>query len=193
LSGDWYNHAVYVTVFLIGFLLAHAKSFWDAIERQRWIALGLAGMFFLSFLAVLWMGNLGVPHSWWMRLYGVTAYGSYQWLCIAAVLGFGRRWLTADSSARRYLTDAIFPYYIVHQTAIIMIAHQLQGLGLSAGLEASIVIGGTIAACALTYEMVRRVTVLRPLFGLRWPPSGPVLPVGAPALAPQGNWPLGER
>jgi len=41
------------------------------------------------------------------------AYRFYQWLCIVAVLGFARRWLTADSAARRYLTDAIFPYYIV--------------------------------------------------------------------------------
>ena len=80
---------------------------------------------------------------------------------------FARRWLTADSAVRRYLTDAIFPYYIVHQTAIIMIAHQLHGWDLPAWLEASIVISGTLAACVLTYEIVRRITILRPLFGLR--------------------------
>ena len=61
------------------------------------------------------------------RLYGGFAYGAYQWLCMVAILGFARRWLTADPAARRYLTDAIFPYYIVHQTAIIMIAHALHG------------------------------------------------------------------
>jgi len=43
-------------------------------------------------------------------------------------------------SVRRYLTDAIFPFYIVHQTAIIMIAHQLHGWDLPAWLEAGIVI-----------------------------------------------------
>jgi len=94
----------------------------------------------------------------------------------SAVLGFARRWLTADSAARRYLTDAIFPYYIVHQTAIIMIAHALRGQGLPAWLEAGIVISGTIAACVATYEIVRRVTILRPLFGLRIA-SEPVTPV----------------
>jgi len=46
-----------------------------------------------------------------------------------------RRWLTADSAARKYLTDAIFPYYSVHQTAIIMIAHELHG-AISSLLEA---------------------------------------------------------
>ena len=60
------------------------------------------------------------------------AYGCYQWCCIVVVLGFARRWLNRDFAVRRYLTDAVFPYYIVHQTAIILIAHQLKGLGLSA-------------------------------------------------------------
>ena len=100
-------------------------------------------------------------------LYGSIGYGGYQWLCIVAVLGFGRRWLTADNAVRRYLTDAIFPYYIVHQTAIILIAHELQGCDLPAWLEATIVIAGTFTTCVLTYEIVRRIAVLRPLFGLR--------------------------
>jgi hypothetical protein len=87
----------------------------------------------------------------------IIAYGCYQWFCIVAVLGFARRWLTADSSVRGYLTDAIFPYYIVHQTAIIMIAHALHGPDLPVSLEAGIFISGTLAACVLSYE----------LFGLR--------------------------
>jgi hypothetical protein len=28
LFGDWYNHALYATVFLLGFLLARADAFW---------------------------------------------------------------------------------------------------------------------------------------------------------------------
>ena len=173
LFGDWYNHALFATVFLLGFLLAHAKSFWDAIERQRWIALSLAAAFFLSFLALRSTRDGGMP----LKLYANLAYGFYQWLCMVAILGFARRWITKDSAARRYLTDAIFPYYIVHQTAIIMIAHALHGRGLSAELEASIVIGGTAAACVVTYEIVRRVALLRPLFGLKMAVSEPAMPM----------------
>jgi peptidoglycan/LPS O-acetylase OafA/YrhL len=180
LFGDWYNHAVYATVFLLGFLLAHAKAFWEAVERQRWIALSLAVAFFLSFLALRSVGG-GMP----LKLYGGIAYGLYQWLCIVVVLGFARRRLTADSAMRRYLTDAIFPYYIVHQTAIIMIAHALRGRDLPAWLEAGIVIGGTLAACVLTYEIVRRVAVLGPLFGLRALASRPAPPVQASSLPAQ--------
>jgi surface polysaccharide O-acyltransferase-like enzyme len=167
LFGDWYDHALYATVFLLGFLLARAETFWAAIERQRWLALSLAAALFISFLLLRSNREAGMPASLSLRLYGGSVYGCYQWLCIVAVLGFARRWLTADSPARRYLTDAIFPYYIIHQTAIVMIAHELRGRDLPAWLEATIVIAGTFAACALTYEVVRRIALLRPLFGLR--------------------------
>jgi surface polysaccharide O-acyltransferase-like enzyme len=167
LFGDWYDHALYATIFLFGFLLARAETFWDAIERQRWLALSLAAALFIAFLLLRWNREAGVPASLWFRLYGGIVYGGYQWLCIVAVLGFARRWLTADSPARRYLTNAIFAYYIIHQTAIIMIAHELHGRDFPAWLEATIVIVGTFVTCALTYEVVRRIGLLRPLFGLR--------------------------
>ena len=175
LFGDWYNHAMFATVFLFGFVLARAGAVWDAIERQRWLALSLAAGFFLSFLALRSTRDGGMP----LRIYAGIAYGFYQWLCIVAVLGFARRWLTADLAARRYLTDAIFPYYIVHQTAIIMIAHALHGQGLPAWLEASIVISGTAATCVLTYEIVRRIPILRPLFGLKMGAVEPAMPARA--------------
>jgi hypothetical protein len=184
LFGDWYNHAVYATAFLLGFLLARADGFWDAVELQRRRALAFAVALFLSFLVLRWSRDSASPASLLLKLYGGIAYGCYQWLCMIAVLGFARRWLVADSPARRYLTDAIFPYYIVHQTAIIMIAHELHGRDLPAWLEASIVISGTLAACVVTYEIVRRIAVLRPLFGLRvaaFEPTVPVPPATQPA------------
>jgi hypothetical protein len=163
------------SIFLLGFLLAHAPSFWQALERQRWIALAIAVAFYLSWIALRGVRDGGMP----LRLYAGFAYGFYQWLCIVAVLGFARRWLTKDSAARRYLTDAIFPYYIVHQTAIIMIAHGLRGSGISDGTEAAIIIGGTAATCFATYEIVRRVGWLRPLFGLKSEAAEPAIPMPA--------------
>jgi len=175
LFGDWYNHALFATVFLLGFLLAHARPFWEAVERLRWIALALAVAFVVGFLTLRGMRDGGMP----VRIALGVAYGFYQWLVIVALLGIARSLIGKDSAVRRYLTDAIFPYYIVHQTAIIMIAHAMRGSGLSAGLEAGIVISGTAAACAMTYEIVRRVTWLRPLFGLKMAASAPDMPMRA--------------
>ncbi len=72
-----------------------------------------------------------------------------------------------DSPARRYLTDAVFPFYILHQTAIVVLGHHLTKLGLPVGAEAAILVAGTTAVCVVGYEIVRRIALLRPVFGLR--------------------------
>jgi hypothetical protein len=179
LFGDWYNHALFAMVFLIGFLLAHSTAFWLAVERQRWIALVVAVSLYALFISLRSMSGGGLP----VRTTAAVAYGCYQWLCMVAVLGFARRWLNTDSRARRYLTDAIFPYYIVHQTAIIMIAHALRGNALSAPAEASVLIGGTAITCIVTYEIVRRIAWLRPLFGLKRSQLVSALPLSASGQA----------
>jgi peptidoglycan/LPS O-acetylase OafA/YrhL len=167
LFGDWYNHADHATAFLTGFLLAKQEEIWRNVERQRWAALAAAAACFSAFILV--RTGLFAP-SPALKWAAASAYGCYQWLAIAAVLGFARRHLTADSPVRRYLTDAIFPYYVVHQTAIIVIAHALHDSNIPVGIEASLVIMGTALTCVATYEVVRRIAWLRPLFGLRAAP-----------------------
>jgi hypothetical protein len=168
LSGDWYNHALYFSLFACGFLIARAEPVWASMVRWRWAALGLAAAVFASYLVVRASTQAGAPGPVALQLYGRIAYGVYQWGCIVAALGFARRWITWDGPARRYLTDAVFPYYIVHQTAIVVSAYALNGAGLSVGVEAGLVIAATAVSCAVTYEVVRRVVWLRPLFGLKW-------------------------
>lgn len=173
LVGDWYNHADFATAFLTGLLLAREESVWAELGRLRWIVLASAAGAFTAFMLLrAGAGATLLPGPALKPAAGI-AYGCYQWLGMAAVLGQAHGRFTADGPIRRYLTDAIFPYYIVHQTAIIMIAHALRGSGLSAGLEAAIIVGGTVLACVSTYEVVRRISWLRPLFGLRMEPKLP--------------------
>jgi hypothetical protein len=102
---------------------------------------------------------------------GPIAYAAYQWLCTLAVLGFAARWLTRDSPARRYFTDAVFPYFIIHQTAIVATAFALRNARLSAPVEAAVIVLATAASCALGYAIVRRIGWLRPIFGLKLRPA----------------------
>ena len=58
------------------------------------------------------------------------------------------------------------PWYIFHQTLIVVLAMQLLPLQLSAYFEAPLLILLTSLGCWLGYEIVRRVGLLRWLFGL---------------------------
>lgn len=166
--GDWYNHATYGITFLLGFVLAGTRAPWVAIERTRWIALGLAvlGWGFLSAYYGYFSLDGGPVPSNMLRLFQRGVYGAEQWLAIVAVLGFARRHLVHDNAARRYLTAAIFPLYILHQSVIVVVAHSLKPAHLEPVVEGALLVLVTASACLLGFEVVRRVRILRPLFGL---------------------------
>lgn len=168
LADDWYNHAVSFSAFLLGFLMARREAFWSALSRQRWIALGLWVAGYAVFTSYYWVykADDAVPPDGLREIMRVV-FALQTWCAIAAIIGFGRLWLTGDGSVRRYLTDAIFPFYIVHQTLIVVLAHHLAKLGLPLVVEVPLLIGLTFAGCFATYEIVRRVGFLRPWFGLR--------------------------
>ena len=167
LVDDWYNHAQYFTVFAFGFLAARSPAIWEGMERLRWPAL-LAALASWGFLAwyFLFRDDLNNPPEA-LRLFQRVVYAIDQWTAMVAACGFARRLVKADSRARRYLTDAIFPFYIVHQTAIIAFAVWLRPLALPPAIEGLLLLAATAAACVATYELVRRVGWLRPLFGLK--------------------------
>ncbi len=162
LTDDWYNHALFGTLFVFGLLFARTDSIWATIDRARWVSLVLGVGAFATLT-----GLSGLPATPWLGATRGLLYAMDQWGFALAVLGFAGRWLTRDSAVRRYLTDAIFPCYIVHQTVIVLIVYWLKPFALMTGLEAAIVILGTVVASIATYEAVRRVAWLRPLFGLK--------------------------
>nr|WP_232207629.1 acyltransferase family protein [Pseudoxanthomonas sp. J35] len=179
---DWYNHVQYFGVFLLGFLVARRDGFWDAAVRLRWPAL-------LLWLAT-WAAQAGYMAAYAdsdppqaLRLAMRIAWGLDQWAAIVAVLGFARHWAPGDSRALRYLVPAVFPVYILHQTVIVVAAHNLQPLGLAPAVEGPLLVLLTFAACFGAYEVIRRVPPLRPLFGLKpgAERAGCVLPGSNPA------------
>ena len=180
--GDWYEHAVSFGAFLFGFLSARSEVLKQAFIRLRWPALGLAVVGYATFALFAWTYRAdGATPSALVSVIGRSAYGLNQWCAIAAVLGFGARHVTRGGPVLSYLTVGVFPFYIIHQTAIVVAAHALKPVHLPQGLEAAILIAVTWTVCFATYELVRRVNVLRPLFGLK--PLPRARPVREPAIA----------
>jgi hypothetical protein len=97
-----------------------------------------------------------------------TVIGTLAWCAICAAIGFAHRHLQRDGAARRYLTEAVFPVYIAHQTLIVVLAHSLKPVKLAPGLEALLLVVMTTSASFAVVEVVRRVPLLRPLFGLTY-------------------------
>ena len=186
LLDDWYNHAKYLGVFLVGYLLAQHPGWWQAVidYRSRFFALALCGYSF----AIADRHDLfpalaaQFDHSVLVQLvYRLTSVLNH-WGWLLAVLGYAGFWLNRpglpfrsdldlSGNFRRYCTLAILPWYLLHQTLIIVFASWLKPLAIPAGLEALLLIGLTCAGCVAGFALIRRVTLLRWLSGM--PGSAP--------------------
>jgi glucan biosynthesis protein C len=167
LVGDWYNHALYFGIFLLGFTMAGTRAPWPALESFRWHSLAVAILAWALTCAYYgYFTDASVSPPELLKNVMRAVYAAEQWLAITAVLGFAGRHLKIDNPARRYLTTAIFPVYILHQTVIVMAAHALKPANLYPPVEALLLMLFTAACCFMGYEIVRRVQPLRPLFGL---------------------------
>jgi hypothetical protein len=104
---------------------------------------------------------------------------------IATILGFGSLYLRkADGPVLRYLTDAVFPCYLAHQTILVIGAFLLKPAGLPAFVEASLLTTATLGGSLLVYELARRSGPMRPLWGLKRHAASKVVAVKASESRP---------
>lgn len=173
LVDDWYNHAQYLPLFLLGFAMARPGPLWERVELARWPALvaALASWLFIAGYFGRYSDGTTPPEA--LRQLQRLLWAVQQWGAIVAILGFARRHAPGDGPARRWLTEAVFPVYILHQTVIVLLAVYLRPLDLPPPLEGPLLVLATFALCLAAYGIIRRTGWLRPLFGLKLRPPTP--------------------
>lgn len=171
LFNDWANHAYSLTMVMLGYFLAKNDGFWHGIDR----ILPVSGVITVFAFVFLYWSYMDWDRTATNELWVWTARISrivFSWTIILSLVGLARIFLTGDGPIRRYLTEAIFPYYILHQTITVVAGYALSGLGLGVWTEFFLLVLMTAAGCVLGFELVRRIAVLRPVMGLKLrPPS----------------------
>ncbi len=167
LFGDWVAHASYLPALLFGFGLARSPAAMAAIVRWRHWALATALIGYAAIVAVElnWPGNTPAPR-WMHRPYGV-AHALQQWGAIVALIAYAERHWNRDAPIRTTLVEAVFPFYVIHQTIIVVAMFWLLDTGLPPGVEFVVLVAATAAGCFAFYRVGRAIGWLRPLIGLR--------------------------
>lgn len=179
---DPYTHAVYGAAFFFGVAAAASPAVWKEVVA-RWKAAALLGA--ATYAAIVLMDVFIAGDSGEIELLARRIARSIQaWGVTIGLLGFALVHLHRDGPVRRYLTDAIFPCYIAHQTIIVVAGHALKPQGLAPSAEFAIILAATVAGCFAFYEGGRRLSWLRPLIGL-----APVRRSSGSAVAEEGAAP----
>ncbi len=159
--GDW-SPLVYLVFFLLGYIVASDVRFVVTMERQKKAALIMGIITTTSGYLLLQAG-----HSSFTPLFSLLR-GFNSWFWLVAILGFGSKHLNFHNLVLHYANEAVLPFYILHQTVIVIIGYMI------AGWPANIIIKYLILSIlsftlivALYGTLVRRIAVLRFLFGMK--------------------------
>ncbi len=163
LIGDWYNLALYFLLFFFGFsLMASGRAFRDSVRNKRlpYLLTGVLGILAHIMLRSQFAGFPGLIPP----LIRVVGY----WFMILGLFGYAARYLNRESGLIRYCNKAVYPFYILHQTVTVILGYMVMDKSWPMVWKGLILIAGTFGICWLLYEfLIRRVPLLRPLFGVK--------------------------
>jgi glucans biosynthesis protein C len=155
----WHGFFLGLIAFFYGFcFVLSGDAFWKMITQWRWLFFAIALSLFIIRMIIF---QMRAP------VYLIPVE-SVNW--IFTILAFGSRYLNRESRALTYLSEAAYPVYIIHLIFMSLGAALIFPLEIPATLKFILMLIFTFGGCLVSYEfLIRRITLIRPLFGLKLP------------------------
>ena len=165
-----FNIVAYLLFFVFGYLIFANPRIMEAIRKMRWIML-IIGVVTMSTAVGFFVDEIADP----IKYFGSTTFiiahflqALNTWCWLLAILGLGSQFLNRDNRFLSYANEAVLPFYILHQTIIISIGFYVVQWDAGVALKYLTISTTSLVAIMLIYELlVRRINVLRFLFGMR--------------------------
>ena len=166
LFDDGPAHYIFFAAFLFGFLLRHSIPVWDAI-RAAWPSYAALALTMTAIMLAYAWQLTGVEWTFGQEAAFTILRSVQSWAAILALLGIADRYWNRDAAPRAMLNEAVFPFYIIHQTIIVLAIWYLRPFAMPAMIAFLLTVAATALGCWLFYRVGREVSLLRALIGLR--------------------------
>jgi peptidoglycan/LPS O-acetylase OafA/YrhL len=178
-SGGWaFLH--YIFFLLYGFVIASHERLQANIKRMRWFNLTLG----LLFAAVFIMFIVNPAFAQLEDALNDTLFILSACCLIPALLGFGMQHLTSNTPFLKYASEAVMGFYILHQTLLLVVGYFVVQWAIPDFAKWLVIFISSFIVIMAIYEyLVRRVNILRFLFGMKSTPKAVTMPGKAPVLA----------
>ncbi len=157
---DWANDAVYLSLFIFGYVFASDERIpqklhaYDGASKIL-VALSLGVLFYVNIQSQVLYHNADYLTVLW-----VFAKGVYESAAIVFLVNLGARRFNRDSGALRYLSGASFPVYIIHFLPVTFFTLVLIQTNMPNVLKFLLTIVCSYATVFLLYECWRRMRLL---------------------------------
>ena len=167
----WAEFLWYALYFIIGFILASDDRFTSTIKKHSWVALALWVVLFIGVGSLLnfVLGfdlNEGQGFSAQFVIWQIT-WSIVSWSSVIFLLGIASRCLNFTNRLLTYSNEAVLPFYLLHQTIILIVGWFVLLWNLSVLTKFLIIIAISFPSILILYEVfVRHIGFMRFLFGM---------------------------
>jgi Predicted acyltransferases len=168
LINDWCRLPYWFLFLVVGFICISHRPFMNSLERNRRLSLCLAFAVFLVLNYIRW-NHLEPWQVIDARTYAyMSLYPMAAWFAVFALIGYGRKYLNKQHPVLNYLNQAVYPFYILHQTAIVIIAFYVVQLTESILTKYLFTVLLSFITSVLAYHLfIRPFAITRLLFGMK--------------------------
>ncbi len=170
---DVARHSFFIFFTLAGVLFHRFHQTLEIIEVNRRLFLKIAFTSLIGINILRWNG--WEPFDFWENwiekpqtylFIGLINFSSWMW--VFSCLGYGKRYLNKTSKVLEYMSQAAYPFYILHQTIIVVLAYYVVQTKDATTLKILFLMFVCFAIIILLYHLfIRPYNWMRFLFGLK--------------------------
>lgn len=170
---DWCNIFYWLQFLLVGFLCMAIPGMVECLERNRRVSFTIA---FLSLILLNYLrwNNLepwDTLANWrtdW-RTYATLALTPIMaWSWVLTGIGYGKRYLNKKLRVLDYLNQAVYPFYILHQSVMLVLVYYIVQVQETIGMKYIFTVGVTFfVSMGIYHLLIRPFPVMRFLFGMK--------------------------
>jgi len=166
-SGGW-GFLYYIWFLISGFMIVSNERLQQNIKNLRWVSLCLGVVILAAYIFQLFHPSRIIISGWindWV--YTLLSFFS-AWCWLFAILGFGMRVLSFDRPWLRYANESVMPFYILHQTVLLVFGYYIMTWKIHDAMKWALVfILSFSVITGLCSLLIQKFDFLRFLFGMK--------------------------
>ncbi|WP_299157782.1 acyltransferase family protein [uncultured Tenacibaculum sp.] len=165
LYNDWAYFTYYVLFFISGFVLFTNPKIIKTLTKDRLLYLYQTIVFtVLLFTLPLIFGSPNIIQDY---ARGITEM-IISLSCGLTAIGYFKKYFNKDHKYRSVLNEAIYPFYLLHQPALIFVGYFVLQWDMAYGLKAIFIILFSLISIITTYWfIIKKFNFLRIVFGMK--------------------------
>lgn len=171
LINDWAYFILYFCFFIFGMLCYSTQALWESIGRNRTHLLISMILVLIPFYVFFFHFRELIHLPWSVDAieiaFDVTAV-FVSWVAVITVIAYGQHYLNKPHLWLGKINEGLYPFYILHQTVIILLGYYICQLSWSISAKFWCVSLLTLVSCIVFYWLfIRNFNPMRFLFGMK--------------------------